>query len=323
VANEVIIANEGNFLVTNVMARRLEMLLHQRPFMHRLCRYIGDTRSSGSNQIKQGQIDDDDIGTSVNENSAISGNTDITSGSYTSTPGRIAIKRTVSDILQGIDATGQLNAVALAQYNFNGVQRGFDALVAAATPSLTGTAGTSGVAMSVDDWFTAQQTLVERNIDGPMAALLHPHQWTNLQTDLRGEVGPWQFDPQVAAAVRNSTGQNYKGMLNDVQIWTSTQVADANTGADHDGSMFQIPDESTANAATGKFDGDAAISYSEGSPEPVTLIPGTRVMAPGGVVYSTLTADGDKANQAVVTNYFAAAQVADANKGIKIRTDHA
>lgn len=321
-ANEVIVANQGDLLATHVMARRLEMLLHQKPFMKRLCRYVGDTRLSGSNTIKQGQIDDDDIGESVAENAAITGQTAVTDGSYTVVPGRIAIKRRVSDLMQGIDATGRLNGAALANYNFNAVQRGFDALVCAAIASLTGTAGTSGMPFTADDWFTAQQTLVERNVEGQLACLLHPHQWTDLQDDLRGEVGPWQFDGQVAAAVRNSSGANLKGALNDVQIWTSAQVADANGGADHDGGMFKIPDESTINAATGKFDGDAAIAFGEGSPEEVTLIPGTRVMAPGGVVYSTLTADADYANQDIVTNYFAAAAVAQAAMGIKIRTNH-
>jgi hypothetical protein len=321
-ANEVIVANQGDLLATHIMARRIEMLLHQKPYMKRLCRYVGDTRSSGSTTIKQPQMDDDDIGESVAENVAISGQTAVTDGSYTIVPGRIAIKRRVSDLMQGIDATGRLNARALADYNFNAVQRGFDALVCAAIASLTGTAGTSGLPFTADDWFTAQQTLVERNVEGTLACLLHPHQWTDLQDDLRGEVGPWQFDSQVAAAVRSSSGANLKGTLNDVQIWTSTQVADANAGADHDGGMFQIPEESTLNAATGKFDGDAAIAFGEGSPEEVTLIPGTRVMAPGGVVYSTLTADGDLANQDIVTNYFAAAGVAQAGRGIKIRTNH-
>lgn len=322
-ANEVIVANQGDLLATHVMARRLEMLLHQKPYMKRLCAYRGDTRASGSNVIKQPQLDDDDIGESVAENSSISGQTAVSDGSYTMTPGRIAIKRKVSDLIQGIDATGQLNGPALANYNFNAVQRGFDALVCAGIASLTGTAGTSGMPMTADDWFTAQQTLIERNVEGQLAALLHPHQWTDLQDDLRGEVGPWQLDTQVQAAVRNSSGRNLKGILNDVQVWTSTQVADANTGADHDGGMFQIPEDSTIDAVTGKFLGDGAFSFAEGSPEEVTLIPGTRVMAPGGVVYSTLTADGDVANQSIVTNYFASVAVAEAAKGTKIRTDHA
>jgi hypothetical protein len=322
-ANEVIVANQGDLLATHIMARRLEMLLHQKPYMKRLCRFVGDTRASGSTSIKQGQMDDDDIGESVAENVAITGQTAVTDGSYTLTPARIAIKRRVSDLIQGIDATGRLNGAALANYNFNAVQRGFDALVCAAIASLTGTVGATGTDMSSDDFFAAQQTLVERNVEGQLAVLLHPRQWTDLQTDLRGEAGPWQYNDEVQAAIRNSSGANLKGTLNGIQIWTSTQVADANAGADHDGGMFMIPEESTLDAVSGKFDGDGAFGFAEGSPEPVTLIPGTRVMAPGGVVYSTLTADADTANQDIVTNYFASVAVADAAKGVKIRTDHA
>lgn len=322
-ANEVIVANQGDLLATHVFSRRLEMLLHHRPFMRRLCSFRGDTRASGSPTIKVGQMDDDDVGESVAENVAISGQTAIADDSFTLTPGRIAIKRKVSDLIQGIDATGRLNASALALYNFNAVMRGFDALVAAAVAGLTGTAGNSGMPFTTDDWFTAQQTLVERLVEGLLAALLHPRQWTELQSDLRGEVGPWQLNTEVQAAVANSSGRSFKGTLNGIQIWTSPQVADANVGVDHDGAMMQIPEESTFNAATGKFEGDAAIAFAEGSPEPVTLVPGSRVMAPGGVVYSTITVDGDVANTDIVSNYFAAVAVADPDKGIKIRTAHA
>lgn len=318
-ANEVYVSAQGDLLATSVLAKMLEYLLHQKPFARRLCAYRGDTRASGSAAVKVPQIDDDDIGESINEGASPSANTALTDGSYTLTPGRIAIKRIISNRLQGIDATGILNELALARYNFNAVMRGFDALVAAAVASLTGTAGVSGAAFTADDWFTAQQTLVERLVEGKLAAWLHPRQWTELQTDLRGEVGPWQLNLNVQAAVASSNGKSYKGTLNDVEIWTSSQVADANGGVNHGGAMMQIPaDANDAGGATG----DAALSYAEGSPEPVTLIPGHKVMEPGGKVYSTFKADGDKDDVEIVSNYYATVGVADANKGIKINTKH-
>lgn len=318
-ANEVYVSAQGDLLATSILAKVLEMLLHQKPFARRLCAFRGDTRATGSSAVKVPQIDDDDIGEVVAEGSAPSANTALTDGSYTLTPGRIALKRVVSNRLMGIDATGLLNEISLAIYNFNGIMRGFDALVAAAVASLTGTAGTSGAAMTVTDWFTAQQTLVERLVEGRLAAFLHPRQWTELQTDLRGEVGPWQLNTNVQAAVASSNGKSFKGTLNDVEIWTSSQVADANGGVNHGGAMMQIPQD--ANDAGGAS-GDAALSYAEGSPEPVTLIAGHKVMEPGGKVYSTFSADGDKDDVSIVSNYYAVVGVADANKGIKVLTKH-
>lgn len=317
-ANEVYVSAQGDLLATSILAKWLEYLLHQMPFARRLCAYRGDTRASGSAAIKVPQIDDDDIGEVVTEGNSPSANKALTDGSYTLTPGRITLKRVVSNRLMGIDATGILNEIALARYNFNGIMRGFDALVAAAIASLTGTVGTSGAPFTADDWFTAQQTLVERLVEGKLAAFLHPRQWTELQTDLRGETGPWQLNTNVQAAVASSNGKSYKGTLNDVEIWTSSQVADANGGVNHGGGMMQIPQDAADQGATG----DAALSYAEGSPEPVTLIPGHKVMEPGGKVYSTFTANGDTDDVAIVSNYYATVGVADANKGVKINTKH-
>jgi hypothetical protein len=240
----------------------------------------------------------------------VSANTAITDASYTLTPARQAIKRVLSDLLAGVDGTGLMREQALAMYNFNAVMKAFDALFATALASLTGTAGTTGVNMTATDLFTAQQTLRSRRATGRLGLVLHPTQFNDLQTDLRGEVGPWQFDPQVAAAVRTSSGDNLLGMLNDIEIWTSDQVATANGGADYGGGMFTLP-----GSASG-----AAIAYAEGSPDPVTLA-GGRVFASGGVVYTDFDLDIDKADVQLVTNYFTAVSVASAAKGIKVITD--
>jgi hypothetical protein len=322
-ANEAYVAAQGDLLATNILAQTLEMLLHQRPCMRRLCAFRGDTRGSGSATIKVPQLDDDDIGEAVAEGAGPTNNTAITDGSYSLTPARQAIKRVLSHRLEGIDALGVLNEIAIAQYNFNGVMRAFDGLVAAQVTNLTGTVGTSGQPFTADDWFDAQQALMERLVTGKRAALLDPFQFSNLQDDLRGEVGPWQLNLEVQAAVSQSNGENFKGTLNGIEIWTSTQVADANGGVDHDGCMIKIPDDSTIDDETGKFMGDSAFGFAEGSPNPVTLVPGSKVMAPGGVVYSMFDASANLAEVLITTNYFAAVGVAEAARGIKIRTLHA
>jgi len=145
VANEVYVSAQGNTLATNVLRRELEFLLYQKPFMRRLISFRGSTQGSGAIVVKIGQIDYDDVAESVNEGSAVSGNTALTTGTYSLTPGRIAIKRVLSDLLAGIDSTGMMNEQALAAYNFAAIMKKMDALVGTALASLTGTAGTSGV----------------------------------------------------------------------------------------------------------------------------------------------------------------------------------
>jgi len=317
-ANEVYVSAQGDTLATHIFVRELEMLLHQKPFMRRLCSYKGDTRGSNSATLKIGQVDHDDIAEAVAEGSNVSDNTAITDASYTLTPARKVIKRVLSNLLAGVDGTGLMKEVALANYNFAAVMKKFDADVATALASLTGTAGSTGVDMKASDWFTAQQTLRTRRAAGKKAAVLEPTQFNDLQNDLRGEVGPWQLDMDVQAAVASTSGENFIGTLNGIEIWLSDQVADANGGNDHGGGMFEIP---TMQGPDGRMVGPSAIAYAEGSPEQVSLA-GGRLLAPGGVVYTTIQDVGDSGDVAIWTNYFEAVSVAEAGRGIKIITDH-
>ena len=317
-ANEVYVSSQGDTLATHILAQELEMLLHQRPFLRALAAYKGSTFGSGSSTIKVPQIDHDDIAESVAEGAAITGNTALTDSSYTLTPARKAIKRTLSDLLAGVDSTGLMREQALAEYNFAAVMKAFDADFCAALASLTGTVGTTGVAMSVDNLFEAQQTLRSRRVTGALALVLHPKQFNDLQTSLRSESGPYQYLPDVQAATRTSSGDNFLGMINDIQVWTTNQVIDANAGADHNGAMIKLPDIARAD---GRMGGSAALAYAEGAVSPVTL-GGGRVVAPGSVIYTDFKVNVDKAEVEMVTNYFEAVSVADAAKGIKIITDH-
>jgi hypothetical protein len=319
-ANEVYASAQGDTLATHVFAKRLEMLLHSRPFMRRLASYKGNVRGTNSDTIKIGQVDHDDIAESVAEGAAVTGNTAITDGSYTLTPARKSIKRVLSDKMAIIDGTGMFNELALAEYNFAAVMKAFDAAFATALASLTGTAGTSGAVMTLTDWMTATQTLRTRQVRGKKAACLAPHQFNNLQTDVRNETGPFQLNEEIQDILRTSSGDNLVATLQGIAIWTSDQVADANGGADHGGGLFQIPDDS--QVVDGRYVGDAAIAYAEGAPSPFTL-GGGRVMAPDGIVYTDLKGNLDKAEVEMATNYFVAVNVALAGRGIKIITDHA
>jgi hypothetical protein len=320
VANEVYVSAQGDTLQTNVLRRELEALLFQRPFMRRLISYRGSTFRSGADTIKVGQVDYDDVAASVSEGSGVSGNTAITDGSYTLTPGRIAIKRVLSDLLAGIDSTGMMAEEALAQYNATAINKKIDALVGTAMASLTGTAGTSGAAMIVSDYYTALQTLRTRRVRGKKALVLYPVQFNNFQSDMRGETGPLMFWQPAVATATTTLGDDYLGTLGDIQVWTSDAVPTANTGTDSGGALMQIPADSPDGAAPGDgfYQGDAAIAIATGSPAPVTML-GNRIQQ-GGLVYTALYGDVDKADTQLVTNMFVAVGVALAGRGIKVVT---
>lgn len=317
-ANEFYKAALGDLLATNVYSFTLRRLLRQKPFMRGIARYDGDIRGSGSGTKKQSQIDQDDVATAVAEGAGPS-NTALTSASYTLSPARQAIQRTLSDLAELIDATGLLNPFALAIYNFTAVMKAFDALFCAAFPSLTGTVGTTTINFTADDWFSMKQTSITRNWSGRKIFVGYPQQFADLQDDLRGEVGPWQLDLQVQAAVRSSRGESFKGMLDDVEIWTSDQVPTANGGADSNGAFLSFDD--TFDPELG-VQGGAAIAYAEGTPSPAAL-GRERITAPGSPVYTDVGGgtDANLGESTIVTGYFVAAGVAEAGRGISVVTD--
>jgi hypothetical protein len=319
-ANEVYVSAQGNTLQTNVLRRELEMLLYQKPFMRRLLAWRGSTFRAGTSTIKVGQIDYDDVAESVNEGSAVSGNTALTTGTYSLTPGRIAIKRVLSDLLAGIDSTGMMAEQALALYNFSAINKKMDALVGTALASLTGTAGTSGVAASVDDWYTALQTLRSRRVRGKKAWLGFPQQFNHLQSDMRGETGPLMNWAPVVAAASSTYGDDYLGTLGDIEVWTSDAIPTANAGVDSGGALMQIPADSPDGGAPsqGFYTGDAAIAIATGAPAPQTM--GVQRIQGDGLIYTSVLGDVDKADTAMVTNAFFAVGVALAGRGIKFIT---
>lgn len=319
-ANEVYASAQTDTLQTNVLKRELEFLLYQKPFMRRLISWRGSTFKSGASIIKVGQVDYDDVAESVNEGSAVSANTAITDASYTLTPGRIAIKRVLSDLLAGIDSTGMMAEQALAAYNFAAIMKKMDALVGTALASLTGTAGTSGVAAAVDDFYTALQTLRSRRVRGKKALLVFPQQFNHFQSDMRGETGPLMNWAPAVATVANTYGDDYLGTLGDIEVWTSDAIPTANAGVDSGGALMQIPADSPDGGVPdqGFYTGDAAIAIATGAPAPQTM--GVQRIQGDGLVYTSVLGDIDKADTAMVTNAFFAVGVALAARGIKFIT---
>ena len=303
-ANEVRVTSAGNLLAASILAKELELLLHQKPFAMDLMVFRGDTRGSGSNVIKVRQIDQDDIAeTGIAEGASVAATTDLTHASYTLTPARIAIKRVFSDLVGIVDSTGLIDEVALARYNFSAIMKGLHKLFAVATQSLTGTAGNTGVTMSASDFFVAQQALQLRKAKGRLIFHGHQHQFNNLQTDLRGEVGPWQLVPAVQEALAFK-GDDFKGMLNGAELWTSDQAPDAGGGTDHGGAMLV----------------KGAIAYAQGSAKAVQMR--GRLIDGGGVIYTDFDYNVDTAEEALVSNAFFGVSVAQADMGIKVITDH-
>ena len=300
-ANEVYVSTQGDTLQSEVLAMELEYLLHESPMMRAVVEYDGDTIGSNSDTIKKGQLGDDDQAEAVAEGAAITDQTAITDDSYNITPARQSIKRRLSDLLAGVSAHAIYNdPVALAAYNYNALMRQFDALLTALLPSMTGSVGTSGVAATYTDYLDGKLTLQERKAVGDMFWVGHDEQWSDIERDLRNEVGPLQFDPASREALQTH-GKNYMGRLNGIECYATSLVTTA--GGDWRGGMFI----------------KSAMKYGEGSPSPFTL-GRDRIMAPGGVIYTDIDFDGDYADGILWSNYFVGVALAEADRGVTFLT---
>jgi hypothetical protein len=299
---EVYVSNQGDLLQTEILAAELEMLLHTQPHLRALCTYKGDTRGQSTDVIKVRQVDDDDIAESVAEAASVSGTTTISTDTFSLTPSRRVIKREISDFLSGVSGLSLHNPVGLAAFNFGAIMRAFDAIVTALFPSFTGSVGTTAVALTWTDILSGKQTLRERENSGPLFAVLHTEQWTDIETDIVGLAGPQQYIESIQGLAIDVKGPNFVGQTGTgaarLEFHTSNQVTAS--GGDHRGAIFA----------------PGALAYAEGSPNPVSM--NNRIMAPGGVIYSVFDIDGDKANQILWTNYFVAAAIAQAAKGITV-----
>lgn len=306
--NPIYVTHNGDLLDTTMFrAEMLHLLLAKTPHLAQFCQLIGDTRDSNAPSITRPQLSNDDVAEAVAEGSAISATTTLTDGTCVVTPGRLAIKRKISDRLHFIFEEGYISPRKLAQYQADSVFLGHDAQITALYSSFTGSVGVSGADATLVDFLTAIQTLVRRECDpNNLVASLHPEQWNNIQTDLLS-YGNIAVAREDVAKMLESEQKNFRGRLFKVEVWTSSQVADANGGADHGGAMFEKM---------------TAIARGQGSAKPLPAGNGGRMLESGTVIYTNVVVDADKSDIDIVTNGFMGASVNEAGRGIKFITDH-
>ena len=97
--------------------------------------------------------------------------------------------------------------------------------------------GTSGVDLSVDDFFDAIYFLNLQNNPNDLAFVGHNVQTNDLIEALRAETGPMAFRSD-AQGMLTAPGVGFKGQFAGVAIYQSDSVPTANAGADRAGCMF-------------------------------------------------------------------------------------
>jgi hypothetical protein len=240
-ANEAVTSGMTDILLAEAQAG-LEVLLllgDRNNFANHPALYdLGDANSSGSTvgQVSLAGLDGTDEMAAVSEASAVS-NTAITTARAAVTVARQALRYETSDLLHSVSHMGIFDAARLAQSMVGSAMMRLCSLYANILDDFTTIVGSTGVNMSVGDWYDAKIALILSNVNGPYASILHGQQFGDFLRDLRTEGGSTQWQP-ATAALQVLKGGGAQGTFDGVDIFTSSKVPTANAGADRAGSMF-------------------------------------------------------------------------------------
>lgn len=306
-ANEVVYSGLGDLRLAKILNNEIQLLLADRFSLrtHPAIFNAGNIAGRGSSviSIPQAGLEGYDLMTAVGSETTAASNVALTDASADITIARYALRREISDLANMTDSVG-LTAERLAADMVGGYEMAVTNAICDTIDGFTATAGTTGVDLSVDDFFSALFTLEQASVRTPYVSVLHPVQVTDLQNSIRAEGGALQY---IAATqeMLAAKGQGFAGSFLGVDIFKSSKVPTANAGADRAGAMM----------------GYGAVGMAEGSVRPISALSGALQFPAGTVIAVEYERDSSTALTAITGNsYFGVALLQDA-MGVSIVSD--
>jgi hypothetical protein len=306
-ADEVLYSGLGDLRLAKILNNEIQLLLADRFSLrnHPSILNAGNIAGRGSSvlSIPQAGLDGYDLMTAVGAETDAAANVALTDASADITIARYALRREISDLANMTDSVG-LNVERLAADMVGGYEMAVTNAICDTIDGFTATAGTSGVDLSVDDFFSALFTLEQASVATPYVSVLHPVQVTDLQNSIRAEGGALQY---IAATqeMLMAKGQGYAGSFLGVDIFKSSKVPTANAGADRAGAMM----------------GYGAVGMAEGAVRPIAALGGALQFPAGTVIAVEYERNSAKGLTAITGNaYFGVALLQD-SMGVSIITD--
>lgn len=268
-ANEILFSTlSGNARVSAVLHQTiLEKLTDKASLVnHPYIMNFGNLNGSGSSalQVPVVGLGGYNAMAAVADGSAAS-NTAITSAAATITIARQALVRQISDLAQ-LTANGPMNVTveALAEDMVAAFNKRVTAMLCGLSSGFSTSVGTTGANMSVATFYDAIFALQLVANDSFMA-IMHPQQINDLISSLRSETGPGQYLAATQEQVQ-AKGPGYRGTLFGVELFGSTQVPTANSGADYLGYMFSKGAVGYATGSAAPVRGAADVVLPAGTP---------------------------------------------------------
>jgi hypothetical protein len=306
-ANEVVYSGLGDLRLAKILNNEIQLLLADRFSLrtHPAIFNAGNIAGRGSSviSIPQAGLEGYDLMTAVGSETTAASNVALTDASADITIARYALRREISDLANMTDSVG-LTAERLAADMVGGYEMAVTNAICDTIDGFTATAGTTGVDLSVDDFFSALFTLEQASVRTPYVSVLHPVQVTDLQNSIRAEGGALQY---IAATqeMLAAKGQGFAGSFLGVDIFKSSKVPTANAGADRAGAMM----------------GYGAVGMAEGSVRPISALSGALQFPAGTVIAVEYERSSATALTAITGNaYFGVALLQDA-MGVSIVSD--
>jgi hypothetical protein len=217
----------------------------------------------------------------------------------------------ISDLFGVTAGAGQVDASRVAMKLERALTLTLTDLITALYTGFANSVGTSGVNLSTSDMYSAMYQLINSNVPfgptSPVFAVLHPQQFVDFMSSLRGETGSDALQADTAQQLRFS-GPGYKGAWKGVQIFTSDSVVSANAGADRAGAMYGL----------------GAIAYTLGDVRPLVglHIPAEDVlMATPEMIIERRRASGSDPLSTLIAHFFPGVVELEDLRGVGIVTD--
>ena len=216
--------------------------------------YAGDVSGIGSDTIalRYSSLD------GYTEMAAVADGTEISNTNLTNATANIAVARQglrydLTDLASLSGFGNDIDVFRLAESMRGAFEARFMTLLCATFAGISDQAGTTGVALSVDDFMDAIYALELNNNPHDLACVLAPRQVADLQSSIRNETGnAIAFNP-AQSEILKMVGQGFIGSFMGVDIHKSSKCA--TVGPDRVGAMWSR----------------GAIGYAVGTPQPLAV----------------------------------------------------
>lgn len=302
-ANEISLTNNADLRITSVLDQLVYMRLRDQVDIRSTCLRVASTDGKGTLAVKIPQVSWDDVMDAPGEATAVLP-TALGDGTVTVTAARQSLRYDPTD--EFIISNSNTGPADIANGLAEAYIRRTTDLIGQIIDGFTATAGTTNVALTVDDVYSAMFTLEDVNNDGAYNCVLTRKQFADFRQSLRGEGGPMQWADESREILAAKKLQGYQGAWNGIDFWTTNLLQ--SDGTDDWGGMYTVGAVAILEVAVGRVQ---------------PLIPTNQflqVSPPGNMMWIELSRTSESAITKFVGHGFFGATLNDQDRGVTIRS---